>query len=617
MSFQPRTFTEILDDMIAHVQRFTTLSDFTPGSVIRTMLEACALEDDEQYFQMVQLLDMFSITTATGEDLDRRMADYGITRLPPKSAVGSTRFFDSNLIQNSIANDAAIGATVVVLFDTSQFPTTGFPYQIRVGEGTPRVMNLTVTANNTSTGELSLSTPLPNEALVNNELGESDRVALTTGAVDRTFSIGIQVQVPATNSEPARVFTTQEQGFIVAGNYLSNNVSIKAATTGSGSNVGVNKITQFVSSPPFTGAGVINNDAIAGGGRPRETDDDFRTRGLNAIQSLSRGTPLALKTYSLGVEDPVTGQSVTFASVQEDFITNEVFVYIDDGAGFDADIAVYDTETLQASVGAGVSSIDIGDASLFPSSGFVLIEAEGANAAELVEYISKTGNTLNLNGVTVEPHDPPAQVRQVDYIETSAESGQRRFRVTNPPVTSGTVELSILEPGGVWTLQIEGVDFFLDRGTGEIQLVSAAGVPQSTQLVISYSYYTNLVARVQRVLEGDPTDPQNFPGVKAAGIRLLVEVPTKRNIVVQANISAQEGFTEADLAPLVQQNIENYISDLGIGGNVLVSKIIDVAFNVIGVRDVSVVTPTANITIFEDELPTPFDNNGNSLVTVS
>lgn len=618
MAFIPRTYSEILDEQIAHVQRFTTISDFTPGSVIRTILEACALEDDEQYFQMVQLLDMFSIASATGNDLDRRLADFGIVRFSAKAATGKTRFFDGNLIQNSAAKDEVAGATTLTLFDSSQFPTTGFPYEIRIAEGTPRVMNVLVTSNTVSTGVMTLSAGTLNTVEVSNELGENDRVALVTGSVDRILSIGLQVQAPPTNVEPARFYTTKEQGFITGGNFFSNEVAIRAAATGVGSNVPTNSITQFVSSPPFTGAGVINNSTVIAGGRLREKDDDFRTRGLNAIQSLSRGTPLALKTFALGVEDLVTGQIVTSASVQEDFITNEVFVYVDDGAGFTPDEAGYNTDSISAPVGIGTDLIFLADASLFASSGFALIQAEGLNTAELVEYASKNGNTLKLSAgtVTASAHAVLALVSQVDIVEESAESGQRRFKVTNPPMTDGGLVISKLEPGDIWRTLVETIDYYLDRGTGEIQLTSLGGIPSLTKIVASYTYYTNLIAEVQKVLEGDSSNPRSYPGVKAAGIRLVVTQPTQRRITVQANISAQQGFTEADLAPLVAQNIETYISDLGIGDNIILSKLIDVAFNAVGVRDITIVTPVSNVTIFENELPTPFDTSGASLVTI-
>ena len=66
MAFIPRNFEQILADMIAHVRANTTLTDFSVGSVIRTILEAAAIEDDSQYFQMVQLLNAFRVATAIG-----------------------------------------------------------------------------------------------------------------------------------------------------------------------------------------------------------------------------------------------------------------------------------------------------------------------------------------------------------------------------------------------------------------------------------------------------------------------------------------------------------------------------------------------------------------------
>ena len=110
MAFVPRTFVEILNDMVAYVQTHTALTDFTPGSVIRTMLEAAALEDDEQYFQMVQLLDLFSIKTATGANLDRRLADYGLFRRGPLKAFGQVQFADNNVKTSQAAIDAVAGA---------------------------------------------------------------------------------------------------------------------------------------------------------------------------------------------------------------------------------------------------------------------------------------------------------------------------------------------------------------------------------------------------------------------------------------------------------------------------------------------------------------------------
>ena len=87
MPFRRRVFAEILQDMIDHVQLNTPLSDFRVGSVIRTLLEAAALEDDEAYFQMAQLLRDFSFTSATGTELDRRLEDFDLVREPAQPAL--------------------------------------------------------------------------------------------------------------------------------------------------------------------------------------------------------------------------------------------------------------------------------------------------------------------------------------------------------------------------------------------------------------------------------------------------------------------------------------------------------------------------------------------------
>ncbi len=87
MTFRRRVFAEILQDMVEHVRLNTPLTDFRVGSVIRTLLEAAALEDDEAYFQMAQLLRDFSFTSATGSGLDRRLADFDLLREPAQPAL--------------------------------------------------------------------------------------------------------------------------------------------------------------------------------------------------------------------------------------------------------------------------------------------------------------------------------------------------------------------------------------------------------------------------------------------------------------------------------------------------------------------------------------------------
>lgn len=608
MSFSPRTFDQILADMLAYVRLRTELTDFAVGSVIRTMLEAAALEDDEQYFQMTQLLEEFSLSTATGQSLERRLADFGLVREGARSATVQAVFTNDNAVRDVLAEDYSSTETAIGLTDTSTFPTSGYPYVVRIGEGTPTAEDVSVTNNNTSTATLTISA-----LLYDHEVAET--VVLVTGAVSQVVNVGTQIQAPATAIAGTKVYITTEAAFIPAGNYYSNAVTAKAVVAGTGSNIGVGQITQFVAAAPFSGAGVTNLTS-GSGGLDRETDEQFLNRALAQLQSLSRGTPLALESLSLTVTDPSTQQRVASANVVEDFVEDEVTLYIDNGTGLIPDTAVLPATTLGVAAAPAAGTVTLSDGTSFPTAGAIIID-DGVNAIQLYEYVSKTGvNVLNLSSTIIAPgHNISAQVRFVDYVSRAAELNQRRFLFTNFPVVRDS-ELVWVNEGASWQQLERDTDYVLNRGVGELKMVSEGGVAEDSRVATNYTYYTNLIAEVQKSMEGDRSDPQAYPGVKAAGIFLSVEAPIIRRVTVRMTITAKPGFTEADLAPSVRQNVEDYISSLRIGEDVVYSRLIDVAHNVRGVQEVVVSTPASTITILENELPLPFDSDGESLVTV-
>lgn len=613
MSFVPRTYTSIIVDMIAYVQDYTELTDFSVGSVVRTFLEAAALEDDEQYFQMVQLLDIFSYTTAAGEDLDRRLADFNIFRSPSKDAFGEVMFFNGNLVYDIAAADTfptGVPPYTVQIFDSTGFPTfPTTPYTIRIGERTVRAQDALVIALDTSSNTFTLNEDISSEVLV------GDRVSLVTGSVSSTIGAGVGVQAPATVSENSKAYNITETSTISAGNYYSNQVLAISTTSGPSGNVGAERITQFVGSPPFSGAGVTNLVAFSGG-TSRESDSDFRARAVEKLQSLSRGTVLAIKSGSVGITDSATGQRVISSNVLEDFAADpeEVIVYIDDGTGLVPDVVALAQSALTVAVTIPVSVLSLTDASSFPSSGFVLVEDRF-----LAEYSAISGNDLLLVSPTSDTDlaSLPSIVRFVDVVSASTEEGQRRFNLQKPPIVRSSSRIYIQDPSSeTWELLDDGTGYVLNKGTGEFSLVGPLGLVEGSQVAASYNYYTNLVAETQKVLEGDVNDSVNYPGIKAAGIFLSVEAPTFKRITVRVTISAEVGFVESELAPLVKQEIETYINSLKIGEDVIISRIIDVSHNVTGVLSVNLQLPTSDLVVLENELPVTFDSSKNSLVTV-
>ncbi len=607
--FSPRTFETIYADMEAFVRMQTTLTDFEVGSVIRTILEAAALEDDEQYFQMVQLLDAFKLSTAAGQDLDDRVEEFGLIRLQPASSGGTIVVTDQALTTDELAFNYATGATTVVLEDSSDFPTA--PFQMRVGEGTVSVEDVGVIANNTSTNTLTLSIGFVND----HDAGE--RASVVTGSGDRTISPGVRVQVPAAGENQSIIFITVEAGTLVNGDFRSTAIRARAEVPGSNSNITSAKITEFVSSPPFDGAGVTNLSNFAGG-RDLETDARLRDRARAKIQSLSRGTVLALKEGVLGVADEVTGQRVTTSNILESFVDNIVSVYVDDGTGFTPDQVNMARDEVAVGVAVTDTTVEVVDASEFPSEGFILISPENAAQTEVIEYsgVDYTTNIITFVTPAAKVHDIGDEVALIDVIADAAEAGTNFFQTGQIPLVPSSYRLW-LDDGGVGSpvLLEEDVDYNINRATGQIEMIGT-GVLADSVLVANYNYYTGLLATVQKVIDGDPDDPVNYPGIRAAGIRAFATTPTIRRITVRASIVAIPGVQESDLVPLVIEAIENYINSLGIGENVIISEIIQRAMNVSGMLDVSVTLPTSNVIILENELPRPLAVDGSSLVDV-
>jgi len=606
MAFVPRSFEQILLDMVNHVRANTTLTDFTVGSVIRTILEAAALEDDEQYYQMVQLLNAFRIATATGSDLDERAADMNETRLPAQEAAGSVVYRNDNLIKNVLRFDIASGVASFQLDSSDDFPLAPPNYTIRIGEGTPQVEDLTVTGNNTGTDTLTLLLATVNA----HKSGE--RVALVTGG-DQIVGTGTQVQVPASGFSLAVKYASMEVGVVVAGNYESSRVNIKALEVGSQGNTSTGNISQFTSAPPFTGAAVHNPVDITGG-RDLETDDDFRDRLMHKYAKLSRGVPEAIEQTVIGVEDTNTGERIVTAKLREDFILDEHTLFIDTRSGLVPDFVVMPTSTLAVGAVAGVTSaLTVVNATNYPMSG-LLVLGLGTTDAEVVTYTSKgPGAILNLTAPVAHNHAIGQEAILVVDLGT-AEDGQNFFKIPYYPIKKNSFEIYD-DSSGVFTQRVSGTDYFLNRTNGDLEY-SGAGLAAGTRVLANVSYYTGVLQLVQKVLDGDPDDSINYPGVVAGGVIVHVDVPTLRKITIIVSISVKNGYDEVTLAQEVRRAVAAYVDSLAIGENVIRAKIIARAMSVEGVENAILKSPTADLVILEDEMAVSFDSNGNTLVTV-
>jgi len=84
-----KDFNQIFSDMLADlVSKGTRLTDLNPGSVLRTLLEVAAAKFDESHYLAEQIIKLYFVLSTSGEYLDRRVAERGITRNAGTKATG-------------------------------------------------------------------------------------------------------------------------------------------------------------------------------------------------------------------------------------------------------------------------------------------------------------------------------------------------------------------------------------------------------------------------------------------------------------------------------------------------------------------------------------------------
>lgn len=129
-----------------------------------------------------------------------------------------------------------------------------------------------------------------------------------------------------------------------------------------------------------------------------------------------------------------------------------------------------------------------------------------------------------------------------------------------------------------------------------------------------------LLADVEKVLYGDASDLDNYPGKNAEGIGYNIVAP----VIVGVNVSIvvyRLPSINVDLSEIstdVQTAIEQYINTLSLGANVLRSAIVKIARDSnAAVYDIVINSPSSNIIIDENEFAKTGSGTGAAVVVTS
>ena len=191
-------FSELVQRMAATVQgQISALVNFSPGSVLRALLEACAASVMWVQWLTVQVMTMTRAATSTGPNLDSWMANFSFQRLPAVAATGYVTFSRFSLgltslipvgVQLKSADGSLIFLVVADAANSAWVPSGQYEIQSGVSSVTlPLVAQLAGSSGNVIAGIITvLSFPIPGVDTVVNALPFSGGVDAETDYSFRT-----------------------------------------------------------------------------------------------------------------------------------------------------------------------------------------------------------------------------------------------------------------------------------------------------------------------------------------------------------------------------------------------------------------------------------------------
>lgn len=226
MQMQLQTFSSLVSTAAAAVQGSAKqLIDLTVGSTLRAILEASASVGLWMQWLILQVLQMTRAATSTGADLDSWVADFGLTRLPAKAAVGSvtfSRFTPTNSALVPLRTQVKT-ADASLAFDVTQDITNATwnaalnGYLIPASQAAvtvPVVAEVAGNSGNVQTNTITLiSAALSGIDIVTNGLAFTDGIdAETDAALRARFQNYINTRCQATAAAVSYAVSSVQQG---------------------------------------------------------------------------------------------------------------------------------------------------------------------------------------------------------------------------------------------------------------------------------------------------------------------------------------------------------------------------------------------------------------------
>ena len=236
---------------------------------------------------------------------------------------------------------------------------------------------------------------------------------------------------------------------------------------------------------------------------------------------------------------------------------------------------------------------------------FLAVGSEDPTSSKVVQFARIVEDIVDLGNVILYIDDGAGTAAELgtpisgEVVISPALGGEEFLNLASFPVDIDTSTFTVTSSTrGALVL---GTTFFVNPANGKLKFVPALTAGEI--ITADYTPFINLIAHVQKLVDGVETDRANFPGFRAAGVRVRVLSPTIVTISVQAVLSVITGTDLATAVTDAENAVLEYVNNVGISGDIILNEIIERIMGVSGVNDVSVVLPVGNVIVLDDQLP--------------
>jgi uncharacterized phage protein gp47/JayE len=108
------------------------------------------------------------------------------------------------------------------------------------------------------------------------------------------------------------------------------------------------------------------------------------------------------------------------------------------------------------------------------------------------------------------------------------------------------------------------------------------------------------VAEIQAIIDGDGTELN--PGYRAAGVNVVVYAPAVVSQDITMTVNVLEGVDTDQIVTDINQQLTNYVNNLGVGATIIRSELVSAVMRVYGVTDCNISVPSGNVTIASSQV---------------